>query len=192
MERDRLLPLTDAIKPDDILIGIPSSGLHSNGFSLIRKILTRSSLSYTSSAPWNPSRTLGEEFLTPTRLYPKFILHLLRSLPHGDIKGIVNITGGGFTENIPRVLPRTLGIQINLASWKLPPVFEWLRREGTLSQEEMCKTFNCGIGMVLIVPQDKVENVRRVMGEYEGFAKGVVMGKVTSSPGIVYLSDFLV
>lgn len=192
MERDKILPLTDAIELGDVLIGISSSGLHSNGFSLVRKILSRSSLSYASPAPWNTSRTLGEEFLIPTRLYPKLILHLLRSLPHGDIKGIVNITGGGFTENIPRVLPRAMGVEIDRSSWVLPPLFDWLRREGALSQDEMCKTFNCGIGMALIVSRDKAEAVRRAMSGFGDYGEGIVMGRVTASPGVVYSSGFLV
>ena len=128
------------------LLGLTSSGPHSNGYSLIRKVLERSGASPDS--PLGES-TLGEALLAPTRIYVKPVLELLRSRA---VDGLAHITGGGLTENIVRVLPEGLGIEVDLASWERPAVFQWLQREGAIEEQEMLRTFNCGIGMVLIVP----------------------------------------
>jgi phosphoribosylamine--glycine ligase/phosphoribosylformylglycinamidine cyclo-ligase len=148
VERSQLLPTRD-IQAGDILLGLPSAGLHSNGFSLARKVLSRSGLDYTSSCPWDAHRTVGQEFMEPTRIYVKQLLPLVKA--GGLIKGMVHITGGGFVENIPRVLPKGVGCFVDAGAWALPPVFKFLMREGGVAPLEMARTFNNGIGMVLVV-----------------------------------------
>ncbi len=156
VERDGLLPNSDAIKPGDRILGIASSGIHSNGFSLVRRIVERSGADLAAPAPYDPTRTLGESLLTPTRIY---VLNLLSTIKLGDILALAHITGGGLTENIPRVLPKGLGVHLDTAAWDLPPVFGWLMREGGVAAAEMARTFNCGIGMVAVVPADEVAKV---------------------------------
>jgi phosphoribosylformylglycinamidine cyclo-ligase len=142
-----------AIKAGDAIVGIASSGPHSNGYSLIRRIVARAGIT-----PDNDGFdldlggvTLGEALLAPTTIYVKPILALLREQ---SVHGMAHITGGGLKENIIRVVPESLGIAIDSASWTWPPVFEWLRREGRVERDEMFRTFNCGIGYALIVPRD--------------------------------------
>ncbi|KAJ1921924.1 hypothetical protein H4219_000270 [Mycoemilia scoparia] len=148
VERDHLLPLTDSVSGGDLLIGLPSSGVHSNGFSLVRKVVTNSGLTIASPCPWNSDISLGEALLTPTRIYVKQLLPLIKNKL---VKAMAHITGGGFIDNIPRVLPDNVSAEINLSSWDLPPVFKWVKSAGNIETEEMARTFNCGIGMVLIV-----------------------------------------
>lgn len=149
-ERENLLPRTD-FSEGDIVLGLASSGVHSNGFSLVRKILEKASLSYSDLAPFDQSRTIGELLLEPTRIYVQSCLKAIRT---GHVKALAHITGGGLTENIPRILPEGFGVTLNQSGWSLPPLFEWLRDEAALPNAELYKTFNCGIGMVLIVPAD--------------------------------------
>lgn len=155
MERSLILPRPD-ISIGDIVLGMPSSGIHSNGFSLVRKIVSVSGLKYSSSAPWNPSITLGVALLEPTKIYAKTLLPVIKK---GLLKGLSHITGGGFLENIPRVLPSGTGCYIDTGAWELPPVFKWLMKEGGVQPLEMARTFNNGIGMILIVSPDKVDEV---------------------------------
>jgi phosphoribosylformylglycinamidine cyclo-ligase len=136
------------IEAGDIVLGLPSSGVHSNGYSLVRKLVERSGLAWTDRAPFDPGRTLGEALLTPTEIYVRPCLALARA---GVAKGFAHITGGGLTDNIPRVLPDGLGVRLDAASWIFPPVFRWLAETGDLSVSELARTFNCGIGMVAIV-----------------------------------------
>ncbi|KAI6092447.1 phosphoribosylamine--glycine ligase [Hypoxylon rubiginosum] len=140
------LPRHDAMAPGDVLLGIASSGVHSNGFSLVRRILAREKLDYGSPAPWDTSRSAGAALLTPTRIYVKSILAALPRL-----KGLAHITGGGLTENVPRMLPKTLAAEIDVAAWRLPPVFAWLKKAGNVEATEMARTFNNGVGMVAVV-----------------------------------------
>ncbi|KAI0013639.1 phosphoribosylamine--glycine ligase [Xylariaceae sp. FL0662B] len=140
------LPRLDAMVPGDVLLGLTSSGVHSNGFSLVRRILARERLSYASPAPWDPSQSVGESLLTPTRIYARSVLPTLPRL-----KGLAHITGGGLTENVPRALPAHLAADIDVAMWPPPPVFRWLRAAGNVDPAEMARTFNCGIGMVAVV-----------------------------------------
>jgi phosphoribosylformylglycinamidine cyclo-ligase len=133
------------VKPDDILIALPSSGLHSNGYSLVRKILSLKNIKL--DTPFD-NHTLGTMLLTPTRIYVKVILELLNQLP---VKAIAHITGGGLLENIPRVLPPYMQAVINTKSWHLPPLFTYLQKQGNIDDCEMLRTFNCGIGMILCV-----------------------------------------
>ena len=147
-ERGTLLPRGD-MQPGDVLLGLASSGLHSNGFSLVRKIVTIADLSYADMAPFAPAQTLGQALLVPTRIYVKSLLQVLRA--NTGIKALAHITGGGFPDNLPRVLPDGIGLQLDLDAISVPPVFAWLARAGGVAQGEMLRTFNCGIGMAAVV-----------------------------------------
>ena len=153
-ERGHLLPKA-GIKVGDRLIGLPSSGAHSNGFSLVRKIVELSKLSWTDAAPFAPEKTLGHALLEPTRLYVKPMLQALKSTD--AIKAMAHITGGGFPDNIPRVLPEGITAHVNLEAIQVPPVFIWLAKTGGVAQEEMLRTFNCGIGMIVVVDGQKAD-----------------------------------
>lgn len=137
------------VKAGDIVLGLASSGLHANGFSLVRALIAQSGLSYDQPAPFAREQTLGQALLTPTRLYVKSLLRVLKQ--GGAIKAMANITGGGLLENPQRSLPAGLSVHIDATRWPLPPVFGWLRTQGNLSPEDMARTFNCGIGMIVIV-----------------------------------------
>lgn len=142
------------IQPGDVIIGIASSGVHSNGFSLVRKLLEKSGLKGDQPFPGAPERSVAEVFLAPTTIYVEAVRPLLRDMA---IKGMAHITGGGFYDNIPRVLPEAAQAIINFGSWEIPPVFEWLKNEGQLSWPEMLQIFNCGIGFTLILPAAQSE-----------------------------------
>ena len=145
-ERGTLLP-RGGLKVGDVAIGLPSSGVHSNGFSLVRRIVERTGLAWDAPAPFAPSRTLAEALLTPTRLYVK---PLLAALKHGDgVRALAHVTGGGFPDNLPRVLPDDLAVDLDLSAFAPPAVFGWLKREGGVEDAEMLRTFNCGFGMVV-------------------------------------------
>jgi phosphoribosylformylglycinamidine cyclo-ligase len=159
-ERGTLLPSPD-IAAGDAVIGLASSGVHSNGFSLVRKIVERSGLGYEAQAPFAPVMTLGGALLTPTRLYVKSCLAAIRE--SGAIKGLAHITGGGFTDNIPRVLPKHLGVGIDLPRLPVLPVFKWLAKQGDIAEIELLRTFNCGIGMIAIIKADAVEDVTSIL-----------------------------
>jgi phosphoribosylformylglycinamidine cyclo-ligase len=159
-ERGTLLPRPD-IAAGDAVIGLASSGLHSNGFSLVRKIVAQSGLTWDAPAPFAPVMTLGGALLAPTRLYVKSCLRAIRET--GAVKGLAHITGGGFTDNIPRVLPRHLGVGIDLARLPVLPVFKWLAEQGGIAELELLRTFNCGIGMIAIVKPDATRDVTEVL-----------------------------
>lgn len=161
-ERGTLLPTRD-IAPGDAVIGMASSGVHSNGFSLVRKIVERTGLSYADKAPFSPFMTLGGALLTPTRLYVKSCLRAIRET--GAVKGLAHITGGGFTDNIPRVLPKNLGVRIDLPALTVLPVFKWLAAEGDIAELELLRTFNCGVGMIAIVKREAVQEVMDILRE---------------------------
>ncbi|MAK60800.1 MAG: phosphoribosylformylglycinamidine cyclo-ligase [Ponticaulis sp.] len=156
VERDDILPRTDDMKPGDSLIALPSSGPHSNGYSLIRKVIERSGLSLAAPAPFAPERSLGEALLEPTRLYVSAVLPLIKDKA---IKGLAHITGGGLTENIPRMLPDHLMPELELSDYPVPPVFNWMQDVGQIEASEMHRTFNMGIGMVLCVAEDAAPDV---------------------------------
>ena len=147
-ERGTLLPRAD-IGEGDVLLGLASSGVHSNGYSLVRRLKDISGLDWDAPAPFDPSKSLAEALLEPTRIYVRSMLSAIRTT--GAVKGMAHITGGGFTENIPRVLPDGISARIDLDALTLPPVFGWLRETGSIAEAEMLKTFNCGVGMVVIV-----------------------------------------
>jgi len=152
VERGALLPHPD-IAEGDVVIGLASSGVHSNGYSLVRKVVAKSGLLWSTPAPFDPSCSLGEAILTPTRIYVKSCLAAIRATQ--GVKGLAHITGGGFPDNIPRVLPKGLGARIGLSKVPVKPVFKWLAAEGGIAQNEMLRTFNCGIGMIVITaPKD--------------------------------------
>jgi phosphoribosylformylglycinamidine cyclo-ligase len=146
-ERGHLLP-TARIAPGDVVLGLASAGAHANGFSLIRRIVAQHGHDYSAPAPFAPEASLGEALLQPTRIYVKSCLAALR---HGGIEAFAHITGGGLIENLPRVLPAGVKAVIDAAAWPLPPLFRWLKAEGGLSDHELARTFNCGIGMMAVV-----------------------------------------
>ena len=168
------------IKKGDILIGISSSGIHSNGFSLVRKIIKDLDLSLESAAPFAKGK-LGIELLEPTRIYVKSVLDLHKN---NLIKGLAHITGGGLTENVPRILDKPLGAEINLNSIVLPEVFQWLLSQAKLEQHEALKTFNCGIGMVLVVSEENVLESLSVLQKHK--EKAMVIGEIIEGVGVKY------
>jgi phosphoribosylformylglycinamidine cyclo-ligase len=151
-----VLPRADIV-PGDRLIGLAASGVHSNGFSLVRKLVERSGVAYDSPAPFDTAKTLGAALLTPTRIYVKPLLKAIRAT--GGIKGLAHITGGGLIENVPRVLPASVAARIDLARISVPPVFAWLAAVGEIEEREMLRTFNCGIGMVIVAEASKADQV---------------------------------
>lgn len=156
-----ILPRVSHVKSGDILIGLPSSGVHSNGFSLIRKVLEQQNVSFDDRSPF-ANKTFGQELLIPTRIYIQAITPLL---DQKLIKALAHITGGGLIENIPRVLPNDLGVEINANSFNIPPIFGWLAAKGNISCDDMLRTFNCGIGLVLVI---KPELEKKVLGLLAG------------------------
>ena len=153
VERQRVL--TGAgVAAGDVVLGLASSGVHSNGYSLVRRIVEKSGLSWDAPAPFAPEKSLAEALLTPTRIYVKSLLPTIRD---GLVKALAHITGGGLLENIPRVLPDGLGVALDAAAWDLPPVFQWLGREGKVAPAELARTFNCGIGMVAVAAPEHAE-----------------------------------
>ncbi|MGU3383419.1 phosphoribosylformylglycinamidine cyclo-ligase [Methylobacterium sp. D53M] len=155
-ERGALLP-RPGIRPGDVVLGLPSSGVHSNGFSLVRRIVAKTGLGWDAPAPFAPGRSLGEALLEPTRIYVKPLLAALGATD--GIRALAHITGGGFPDNLPRVLPDEVGIAVDLDAVTPSPVFGWLAREGGVAEAEMLRTFNCGIGMVVIAAADAVDDV---------------------------------
>ncbi len=164
-ERGDLLPRGD-IREGDVVLGLASSGVHSNGFSLVRKIVERAGLKFSDPAPFAPEKSLGQALLEPTRIYVKPVLSALRKTR--AIKAFAHITGGGYPENIPRVLPDGLGVKIDLDCIAVPPVFGWLAQAGGVAEREMLRTFNCGVGMIAVVDAAKAaeaEDALRASGE---------------------------
>jgi phosphoribosylaminoimidazole synthetase len=167
-ERGRLLPRTEEIAAGDVILGLASSGPHSNGYSLIRKIVDNQKLAWEAPAPFAPQRSLGEALLEPTRIYVKSLLPLLDA-----VKGAAHITGGGLVENVPRALPPDLAAVFDWNAWTRPPVFEWLQSAGGVAEEEMRRAFNLGVGMALIVSADLADEVERLL-----IAAGETVGRI--------------
>jgi len=176
--RDKLLPRKD-IAPGDSVIGLASSGVHANGFSLVRRIVAAAGLPWDAPAPFEPSRQLGEALLTPTRLYVQSCLAAIRAT--GAVKALAHITGGGFVDNIPRVLPQGLAVALDLDRVPVHPVFKWLAAAGGVSEREMLRTFNCGIGMIAVLDAEAAEQA------CEAFAANgetvVQLGEVIAAAG---------
>lgn len=190
VERDRLLP-RPTLESGDVLLGLASSGLHSNGYSLVRRLVEREGYSYHDDAPFAPGVSLGRALLEPTRIYVSSVLSALRA-DHG-IKALCHITGGGILENIPRVLPSHLAASFSLSSWPLPTVFSWMREAGTLSREELLKTFNCGLGMVVVVPRASCSAVVAHFSQAgeRVFEIGELVAKEPSGHAVVVSGDFV-
>jgi phosphoribosylformylglycinamidine cyclo-ligase len=186
VERGAVLPRMADMRGGDVLIGVASSGVHSNGYSLVRKVVTMTGASLSSPAGFTGSTTLGDALLTPTRLYVKSALAAIRA---GGVKGLAHITGGGVTENLPRVLPQTLDAEIDLSSWELPPVFRWLSREAGLPPSEMLRTFNCGVGLIVVADAARASEVVssfNAAGE-SAFAIGKLVPAKSSEPAVRYI-----
>ncbi|TCU22996.1 phosphoribosylformylglycinamidine cyclo-ligase [Rhizobium azibense] len=184
-ERGQLLPAGD-IAEGDIILGLASSGVHSNGFSLVRKIVELSGLGWEAPAPFAEGTALGEALLTPTRIYVKPLLKAIRQT--SAVKALAHITGGGFPENIPRVLPKHLAAEIDLAAVKVPPVFSWLAKTGGVEAKEMLRTFNCGVGMIAVVSAENAAAVTAVL-ESEGeriITLGRMIARAEAAQGTVY------
>ena len=183
MERGSALPAD--VAEGDVLLGLASDGVHSNGYSLVRKLVEVSGLNWADDCPF-ATGTLGAALLAPTRLYVK---PALSAINLGGVNALAHITGGGLTENIPRVLPDGMGVQIDLDSWDLPPIFQWLAATGGMQSSELLKTFNCGIGMVLAVSADRADALsRQLTAEGE---KVSVLGCVTAGSSVVYKGSLL-
>ncbi len=154
VERSQVLPRLDDIESGDVVLGLGSSGVHSNGFSLVRHCMDLKGLSLTDLSFSN--KTIGEVLLEPTKIYVRSLMPLIKD---GCIKAMAHITGGGLIENIPRVLPEKLGVELDASQWEIPPVFSWIAQIGNIESEEMSRTFNLGIGMVLIVSKHEAEEI---------------------------------
>jgi phosphoribosylformylglycinamidine cyclo-ligase len=156
VERGEALPRSD-IAVGDVLIGLLSSGVHSNGYSLVRRLVADTMLAWDAPAPFDATRNLADALLKPTRIYVKPVLRAIRET--GAVRALAHITGGGLSENLPRVLPDGIAAHIDLSAWKAPTVFGWLKETGAIEAGEMLRTFNCGIGMVAVVARDGVDAV---------------------------------
>lgn len=173
-----------AIQLSDTLIALKSSGVHSNGYSLVRKILEESGVNAAETAMGDMS--LEDALMLPTRIYVKPILRLMKTL---EVHSIAHITGGGITENLPRVLPKGVGATIDLSSWEMPPVFQWLKENAGLDDDEMLKTFNCGAGMIVALPQSDAEDAIQMLNSLG--EEAWIIGKLNSikadDPAISYI-----
>ena len=178
VERDALLPRADIVE-GDVILGLSSSGVHSNGYSLVRKVIEKTGLPWTAPAPFMPKQSLGEAILIPTRIYVKACLAAIRETD--AVKGLAHITGGGFPDNIPRILPKGLGARIDLARVAVPAVFQWLASEGGIAESEMLRTFNCGIGMIVVASPEKADAV--VKAFTRAGETVVMLGDITSARG---------
>ncbi len=183
MERGTDLP--SGVVEGDVLLGLASDGVHSNGYSLVRKLVEVSGLGWEADCPWADG-SLGEVLLTPTRLY---VTQALAAVKAGGVHALAHITGGGLTENLPRVLPEDMGAEIDLAAWELPPVFKWLAATGGMAEAELLKTFNCGIGMIVVVAADRADALTAVLEEAGETVSRI--GSVTGAPGVAYTGTLL-
>ena len=183
MERGTDLPA--GVQAGDVLLGLASNGVHSNGYSFVRKVVDLSGLGWDAPCPFAEG-TLGAALLAPTRLYVKQALAAIRA---GGVHGLAHITGGGLTENPPRVLPEGLACEIDLGTWQLPPVFRWLATQANMEQEELLKTFNCGIGMILVVAEDRAETLSALL--VDAGETVTRLGRVVEGQGVVYKGRLL-
>ena len=176
------------VKAGDVVLGLASSGVHSNGYSLVRKVVAVAGLDYDAKAPFDAALPLGKALLAPTRIYVKSCLAAIRAHgAPGGVKALAHITGGGLLENIPRVLPKDLACEIDARSWQQPPVFGWLRKTAGIDAQEMARTFNCGIGMVLVTAPERADAVRSVLqaaGEVASVI-GTIRPRAPGEPGCI-------
>jgi phosphoribosylformylglycinamidine cyclo-ligase len=184
LERGGDLPA--GVMMGDVILGLGSNGVHSNGYSFVRKVVELSGLGWDAPCPWDEAQSLGEALLTPTRLYVTQVLAALRS---GGVHALAHITGGGLTENPPRVVPEGLACEIDLFSWTLPPVFAWLANVAQMQESELLKTFNCGIGMMLIVAPERANELQT---DLVALGETVVrMGQIGKGEGVIYKGHLL-
>ncbi|MDV7269432.1 phosphoribosylformylglycinamidine cyclo-ligase [Thioclava sp. A2] len=183
MERGSDLPA--GVQAGDVLLGLASNGVHSNGYSFVRKVVEISGLGWDADCPWGEG-SLGEALLAPTRLY---VTQCLKAVRAGGVHALAHITGGGLTENLPRVLPEGLGATIDLGAWELPPVFRWLAETAGMAEAELLKTFNSGIGMIVVVAADKADDIAALLAaEGETVTR---IGAVTEGKGVAYTGALL-
>jgi phosphoribosylformylglycinamidine cyclo-ligase len=178
VERGAILPKTQSMKAGDVVIGVASSGVHSNGFSLVRKVVEQSGLGLDAPAPFALGKSLGEALLIPTRLYVRSCLEAIQT---GGVKGLAHITGGGITDNLPRCLPDGLDAEIDLSAITVLPVFQWLAQQAGIAEAEMLRTFNCGIGMVAVADEKHAGHV--IDAFQEAGAPAVRIGKLVAGTG---------
>ncbi|MCF6232037.1 MAG: phosphoribosylformylglycinamidine cyclo-ligase [Rhodobacteraceae bacterium] len=178
MERGATLP--HAVAPGDILLGLASNGVHSNGYSLVRRLVEHSGLGWDADCPFSGG-SLGQALLLPTRLYVRSCLAAIRA---GGVHALAHITGGGLSENLPRVLPQGMGAVVDLDAWELPGVFKWMAGVGGMEQGEMLKTFNCGIGMVMVCAPDQAGAIAMILDE--AGEQVTRIGEVTDTPGMQF------
>lgn len=183
MERGVSLP--ENVTAGDVVLGLTSNGVHSNGYSLVRKLVEISGLAWNDDCPWGEG-SLGEALLAPTKLYVK---QALAAISAGGVHGLAHITGGGLTENLPRVLPEGLGAAINLDAWDFPEVFKWLAQTGGMEEPELLKTFNCGIGMMLVVSPEAVEAVAKAL--QDAGEDVIEIGTIVEGSGVAYSGQLL-
>ena len=183
MERGTDLP--KGVAEGDVLLGLASSGVHSNGYSFVRKVVELSGLGWDAPSPFSDG-LLGQALLTPTRLYVKQTLAAVRA---GGVTALAHITGGGLTENPPRVIPDGLACEIDLSAWALPPVFRWLAQTAGMSEPELLKTFNCGIGMMVVVAPDRADAIAALLTEQGETV--VPLGHVVAGQGVIYKGQLL-
>jgi phosphoribosylformylglycinamidine cyclo-ligase len=175
VERTALLPRTD-IEAHDVVLGLTSNGLHSNGFSLVREIIKKEGFGLDAPAPFDASRSLGQALLDPTLIYVKSNMAAIRT---GWVKGLAHITGGGLIDNIPRILPKGLGVELYSKAWDLPSVVRWIIKTGQISPNELARTFNCGIGMVLITSPNHAADLQKILRDHGETANPI--GEVVDS-----------
>lgn len=184
----KLLPLITDIKPGDVVIGLPSSGLHSNGISLVRKVIEQAGLDYKDFAPFSEdSNSYGSEFLRPTKIY---VAPVLAAIKTKKVFGFAHITGGGLLENVPRILSNNLAVSLDAKKWKIPQIFGWLAATGGINEHELLRTFNCGIGGVLIVQNGFEDEILKVTKAYDAVIIGKVQERENSDSSQVLISNF--
>ncbi|MDG1951063.1 MAG: phosphoribosylformylglycinamidine cyclo-ligase [Gammaproteobacteria bacterium] len=184
VEKNKIID-NSKVNAGDLLIGIESSGPHSNGYSLIRAIIERSELNLETSLE---GKTIGARLLEPTRIYVNIIAKLIEEI---EIKALAHITGGGITENLQRVLPKNVNASITLSSWEMPLIFNWLQAEGNIASDEMLRTFNCGIGMIICVPSDRAKDAIRLLkttGDQGHLIGEIITNATSEKPSVIYRS----
>ncbi len=183
MERGAALP--DGVTEGDVILGLSSSGFHSNGYSLVRKLVDIAGLGWSDPAPWAEDLSVAEDLLTPTKVYVEPALRAIRA---GGVHALAHITGGGLTENLPRVLPEGLGAEIDKGGWQMPDLFKWAQDIGGISDAEMLKTFNCGIGLAIVVDPDRADEL--LAGLQDSGETCWTIGKIAAGEGVRYTGSF--
>lgn len=181
VERGRTLP--QGVAEGDVVLGLASNGVHSNGYSLVRRIVEMEGLALGDPAPFAPE-SLGAALMAPTRIYVAAALAAIRA---GGVRGLAHVTGGGITENLPRILPDGLGVEMNLDAWPLPPVFGWLRDAARISQSEMLKTFNCGVGLIVVAAPESADAIAETLTDHGETAREI--GRVVRGSGVSYVGE---